>query len=73
MLVVPRCVSLRAIWSASNGCARAPTLWIAESDASRGPASSSSGYSLDGTQTQALYVSQEGIEEGGKRAIRYRR
>jgi hypothetical protein len=53
---------------------RAPTLWIAESESEpqAGPVEFT-GYSLDGIETQELYVSQEGVEEGRKCAIRYRR
>jgi Protein of unknown function (DUF4238) len=53
---------------------RAPTLWIAESESEpQAGLVEFTGYSLDGIETQELYVSQEGVEEGRKRAIRYRR
>lgn len=52
---------------------RAPTLWIAESEGEpQAGLVEFTDYSLDGTETQQLFVSQEGIEEGRKRAIRSR-
>jgi hypothetical protein len=53
---------------------RAPTLWIAESEGEpQAGVVEFTGYSLDGTATQQLYVSREGVEEGRKKAARHRR
>ncbi len=50
---------------------RAPTLWIAEGEGEPKPGSITfTGHSLDGTVTQELYVTAEGMEEARKHAIR---
>lgn len=50
---------------------RAPTLWIAEGDGEPQPGPITfTGHSLDGTATQELYVSAEGIEEARRNVIR---
>lgn len=52
---------------------RAPTLWIAEGEGEPtvGP-TSFTGLSLDGTKTQELYLTPEGIEEARKHVVRLR-